>query len=237
MDSPPPLTRFTLILPAGGNSTRFGSNKLLAMLAGEPVIVRTLKAFLDHPLLAKVVIATAKPNLIRQACVDLLEEAERRGLPAVEFAPAGATRAESVANALAIAPQDVEWVAVHDAARPLVSRDLIDATLAAAGEHGAASPALPVTLTIKETTDGRLPAKVVRTIPRQTLFALQTPQIARRAALADALQRCPIPLVQVTDDLQLLELTGAETWLVPGEERNLKLTTASDLAAAEAFLR
>jgi 2-C-methyl-D-erythritol 4-phosphate cytidylyltransferase len=92
-------------------------------------------------------------------------------------------------------------------------------------------------LTIKETTDGRLPAKVVRTIPRQTLFALQTPQIARRAALADALQRCPIPLVQVTDDLQLLELTGAETWLVPGEERNLKLTTASDLAAAEAFLR
>src|SRR3954470_8267698 len=109
MDSPPPITRFTLILPAGGKSIRFGSNKLLAMLGGEPVIVRTLRAFLDHPLLAKVVIATAEPNLIRQACIDLLEESERHGLPSVEFAPAGATRAESVANALAMAPQDVEW--------------------------------------------------------------------------------------------------------------------------------
>jgi hypothetical protein len=115
MDLPPPLTRFTLILPAGGNSTRFGSNKLVAMLGGEPVIARTLRAFLDHPLLAKIIIATGQPNLIRQVCVDLLEDGERRGLPLVEFAPAGATRAESVANALAMAPQDVEWVAVHDA--------------------------------------------------------------------------------------------------------------------------
>jgi 2-C-methyl-D-erythritol 4-phosphate cytidylyltransferase len=160
---------------------------------------------------------------------------ESRGVP-VTFAAGGANRAESVRNAVAATPADVEWVAVHDAARPLVSRGLIDAVLAAAGEHGAAAPALPVALTIKQTA-GPLPAAVVRTLPRATLFALQTPQVARRADLIDALGRRLLPPAEVTDDLQLIELAGGQTWLVAGEDRNLKLTTAGDLAVAEAYLR
>src|SRR3954452_13579805 len=97
------LPRFTLILPAGGSSSRFGSNKLLAMLSGQPVIARTLGCFLDHPSLATVVIATSASDVIRQACAPRLEEAERRGLPVI-FAAGGATRAESVRSALAAAP-------------------------------------------------------------------------------------------------------------------------------------
>lgn len=229
------LPRFTLVLPAAGSSTRFGSNKLLADLAGQAVIARTLAAFLGHPSLAAVVLAASHPEPIRQACERPLAEAERRGIP-VRFVPGGATRADSVRAAVAAAPADVEWIAVHDAARPLVSRALVDVTLAAAAEHGAAAPAMPMALTVKQ-TDGPLPAAVVRTLPRARLFALQTPQVARRSALLEAFDRCPLPAAEVTDDLQLIELAGGQTWLIPGEERNLKLTTAGDLAVAEAFLR
>jgi 2-C-methyl-D-erythritol 4-phosphate cytidylyltransferase len=236
MPAPAPLPRFTLILPAGGSSTRFGSNKLLAMLGGQTVIARTLACFLDHPSLAKVIVATSQPQAIEQACVPLLEDAERRGLPPVEFAPGGATRAESVANAIGLAPPEVEWVAVHDAARPLLSRGLLDRTLSAALVHGAATPAMPITLTVKETVGTALPQAVIRTIPRKTLWAVQTPQIMRRTALADALVRCPIPLSEITDDLQLLELAHVACWLIPGEEVNLKLTTAADLSTALLYL-
>jgi 2-C-methyl-D-erythritol 4-phosphate cytidylyltransferase len=129
----------------------------------------------------------------------------------------------------------VEWVAIHDAARPLVSDELIERTFAAARAHGAAVPAMPVPLTVKQ-ADGPLPARVQRTLPRHTLWAMQTPQIMRRAALLSAYSNCPLTLDQITDDTQLLELAGEEVWLVAGEERNLKITTQSDLRLAEHFL-
>src|SRR5438874_1748671 len=132
-------------------------------------------------------------------------------------------------------PPEIEWIAVHDAARPLVSPGLIDRTLAAAVEHGAAVPALPVHLTIKQAT-GPLPARVQRTLPRQTLWAMQTPQFMRRAALLDAFEKCPLPLDQVTDDVQLIELAGGEVWLVEGDERNLKITTSADLHLAALYV-
>jgi 2-C-methyl-D-erythritol 4-phosphate cytidylyltransferase len=118
----------------------------------------------------------------------------------------------------------------------LISPQLIERTLVAALQHGSAVPALSVTLTIKQAS-GPLPAKVERTVPRQALWAMQTPQIMRRADLLDAFARCPLPLDQVTDDVQLLELIGKPVWLVEGEERNLKITTAIDLRVAELWLR
>jgi 2-C-methyl-D-erythritol 4-phosphate cytidylyltransferase len=119
--------------------------------------------------------------------------------------------------------------------RPLVSQELIDLTFAAAQEHGAAVPALQVNFTVKEAT-GPLPALVKRTVPRQELWAMQTPQVMRRADLAEAFARCRASLEQVTDDVQLLELAGKEVWLVPGEERNLKITTPIDLIIARTLL-
>ena len=138
-------------------------------------------------------------------------------------------------SGLKMIPDALEWVAVHDAARPLVSQELINRTLAAAIEHGAAVPALPVTLTIKQPPP--LPARVVRTVPRHDLWAMQTPQVMRRRALLDAFDRCPLPLEQVTDDVQLLELIGTEVWLVAGDERNLKITTPTDLIVARRCYR
>ena len=80
------------------------------------------------------------------------------------------------------------------------------------------------------------PANVVRTVPRSRLWAVQTPQIMRRSDLAAAFASCPVPLDQVTDDLQLLELAGKPVWLVEGDERNIKITTQTDLRVAEMLL-
>lgn len=217
---------FAAILPAAGTSSRYGGprNKLLEPLGGSTVLERSVQAFRGRSDVALVVLPARGP-------IELAGGGDR-----VRVCAGGPSRAHSVLNALRQVPAEVEWVAVHDAARPLVSQGLIDRTLAAAVAHGAAAvPALAVHLTIKQ-ANGPLPAKVQRTIPRQTLWAMQTPQVMRRAALLEAFERCPLPLEQVTDDVQLIELAGGDVWLVEGEERNLKITTAIDLKVAEMYL-
>lgn len=229
------MQSLAVILPAAGSSSRFGAgvNKLLAPLGGTPVLARSLQAFLHRDDVKLVVIAgreedgfgiEAEPLLLQ-----LLED------PRVRTCPGGPSRAHSVRNALAEVPASIEWVAVHDAARPLVSRALVDRTLEVAYARGAAVPAVGLVPTVKQAT-GPLPAKVQQTVPRQSLWAVQTPQVARRAALESAFASCPVPLESVTDESQLLELAGQEVWLVPGDERNIKITTPDDLAAAHLFL-
>jgi 2-C-methyl-D-erythritol 4-phosphate cytidylyltransferase len=222
------MPTFALILPAAGKSTRFGGarSKLLEDLGGQSVISRAIQPFLDRADLAQVVIPTADPEGLSTA----VPKDSR-----ISFCQGGATRAHSVLAALRQVSADVEWVAVHDAARPLISPELIEQTLAAAAQHGAAVPALPVALTIKQAT-GPLPSPVDRTVPRQSLWAMQTPQVMRRTALLDAFTRCPIPLDHVTDDVQLLELADYAVWLINGQERNLKVTTAVDLVVAKWWL-
>jgi len=147
-------------------------------------------------------------------------------------APAALAAPKASRAAAEASSPEIEWLAIHDAARPLVSPALIDRTFTAAIHHGAAAAALPVHLTIKEAA-GPLPAAVRRTIPRRMLWAMQTPQVMRRRDLLEAFASCPIPLADVTDDIQLLELAGKPVWLVEGEERNLKITTPMDLQIAE----
>jgi 2-C-methyl-D-erythritol 4-phosphate cytidylyltransferase len=223
---------FVVIIPAAGRSVRYGGqNKLLEPLGGKPVVARAVGAFLGRPDVVAVILA---------APVDDFSEIQLAlghvaGDKRVTFCVGGDCRAESVRNALQQAPAEAQWVAVHDAARPLISQALIDRTFAAAITHGAAVPALPVALTIKQAA-GPLPAKVVRTIPRHDLWAMQTPQAMRRADLEAAYETCPLPLAEITDDAQLLELAGKEVWLVTGEERNLKITTPADRRIAEMHL-
>ncbi|MCY2952202.1 MAG: 2-C-methyl-D-erythritol 4-phosphate cytidylyltransferase [Planctomycetota bacterium] len=219
-----------VILPAAGRSTRFGNNrnKLLESLNGRPVIAHAIHTFLCRDDVAAIVIPTHDAQNIADA---LGHPRDKRIL----FCPGGQTRAHSVRNALAALDPSIAWIAVHDAARPLISQDLINRTLQAARQHGAAVPALPVHLTIKQAL-GPLPAPVQRTIPRNTLFAMQTPQIMRRTALLHAFAACPLPLDAITDDAQLLELAGEQVWLVDGHEHNLKITTATDLRIAEFIL-
>lgn len=216
------MSQLAVILPAAGQSTRFGGrdNKLHTDLAGATVLHRSIRAFVDRTDVDSIIVVGADPDFTS-------EKISRRG--------GGSSRAQSVLNGLRAIPSHMEWVAIHDAARPLVSQHLIDETFAAAKRFGAAVPALPVHLTIKLAT-GPLPAKVERTIPRESLWTMQTPQIMRRADLLEAYDKCPVPLDQITDDVQLLELIGKPVYLIVGEERNLKITTPIDLEIAKIIL-
>ncbi|HQY87979.1 MAG TPA: 2-C-methyl-D-erythritol 4-phosphate cytidylyltransferase [Tepidisphaeraceae bacterium] len=216
------MPHFAVILPAAGRSVRFGSDKLRAELNGQRVIDRTVEAFSMRDDVSQIVVVG-------------IDDGFQLAHEKVTRCSGGANRAESVKHGLTCVDPTIEWVAIHDAARPLVSQELIDRTLRAALKHGAAAPALPVALTIKRAAkiDGDSDSmRVEQTIPRQNLWALQTPQIARRAELIAAIEHCPIPLDQLTDDLQALELIGKPTVLVLGEERNLKITTPIDLSLA-----
>lgn len=146
-----------------------------------------------------------------------------RLLPAVS---GGRERADSMRNGLAALPPDVDWVAVHDAARPIPSPALLAAVLDMAAIHGAAVPGLAVHDTIKQ-VDAE--GKVVRTLPRATLRAVQTPQVARRAWFEQALESANETL-EWTDDASLLEAAGFTVYVSPGDENNRKITTAEDLA-------
>ncbi len=152
------MATFCLILPAAGKSTRFGGprSKLLEELEGHAVIARAVRPFLDRSDLAKIIVPCADPEGLSAALPSD---------PRIEFCAGGSTRAHSVLAALKRVPDTVEWIAVHDAARPLISALLIQQTLDAARHYGAAVPALPVSLTIKQ-AEGPLPARVDRTVPR-----------------------------------------------------------------------
>ncbi len=224
-----------VILPAAGASTRFGRNKLLEPLGGVSVLVRAMMPFTQATqsfTLEGFYIATSSVTHAHLAGSEALNAIRTP----IRFLDGGATRAQSVLNALTQIPAHVDFVAIHDAARPLVSVPLIERLYAHALSYGSAIPALPVKLTIKQAT-GPLPARVQRTIPRHTLWEMQTPQVIRRADLIAAYERRPIPFEQITDDAQLLEIAGLEAWLVEGDESNLKLTTPQDMALAEQLLR
>jgi 2-C-methyl-D-erythritol 4-phosphate cytidylyltransferase len=220
---------FAVILPAAGSSARFGADrdKLLEMLDGQSVIARSVHAFLERRDVVQVIIPTRRPDL-------LAPELPRD--PRLNFCLGGSCRAQSVRSGLSRVNESVDWIAVHDAARPLISQQLIDRSLAAAVEYGAVVPAMPVGLTIKRAVSP-LPSQVMQTVPRQDLWTMQTPQVMRRADLEDAFDRCPTPLDQVTDDVLLLELVGKPVWLIPGEERNIKITTPLDLLIGGLLLK
>jgi 2-C-methyl-D-erythritol 4-phosphate cytidylyltransferase len=208
---------------------------LAAEISGRTVLQRSLAAFLHRDDVSHVIIAASDFASVHDALIRPPFSPALLANPKLNFCNGGPSRAHSVALALAAVPTDVQWIAVHDAARPLISDDLIDRTLAAAQQHGAAAPALPVAFTVKR-APAPLPAAVQQTVPRHDLWAMQTPQIMRRADLARAIEKCPFPLEQVTDDLQLLELTGKPVWLVNGEEINLKITRPIDVKLAEIML-
>lgn len=234
MNNPAHDSGLAVILPAAGSSTRFGGpvNKLLANLSGQTVFARTIQAFLCRNDVQQLIVVTSGTLLQDDVAPNL---AQLLHDPRITICPGGPSRAHSVRAGLSHIHESIQWVAVHDAARPLISQQLIDRTISAAHEHSAAVPALSVALTIKQAT-GPLPAPVQRTIPRDGLFAMQTPQIMQRSALEHGFDHCPIPLTQVTDDVQLLELTGQPVWLVEGDQRNIKITTRFDLKLAELYL-
>jgi 2-C-methyl-D-erythritol 4-phosphate cytidylyltransferase/2-C-methyl-D-erythritol 2,4-cyclodiphosphate synthase len=218
----------TAIIAAGGRGARFGGAlpKQLMPLAGRPILQRSLDAFAGHTRISDVIVAVP-PELIADP-PDYLRAAAKP-LTLVE---GGTRRQDSVARAFARVPAAAEIVVVHDAARPLVSDALIAQTVDAAAMDGAAIAALPATDTVKRVDDRGL---IVGTIPRSEIFLAQTPQAFRAALLRDALARAE-QRGDATDEAALVERLGHPVRLVDGDPRNVKITTADDLALAERLL-
>ena len=222
--------RVTAVLVAAGSSTRMGFDKLSFDLGGETVLERSVRAFDECPEVDELVLVTG-------ASGENAERAAARCKKPVQLVRGGATRAESARNGVAAAHGAL--VAVHDAARPFVSGEVIAAVLKAAARCGAAAPAVPVKDTIKQAKGGSgktVPADcmVEDTPDRSTLYAVQTPQCFDRAAYLAALDELDEARARlVTDDCSLFELTGRPVELVQGDYANIKITTREDLPRAE----
>jgi len=213
---------------AAGTGERLGRGtaKAFVELAAEPLLVHAARALLASARIDDLVVVAASADCARAA--ELLALA---GLPGATVCAGGATRQDSVGLGLAACPPGTEVVAVHDAARPLVTPALVDRTVAALAEPWAAvAPGLPVVDTLK-LTDAR--GGVVRTVDRHLLWAVQTPQVFARTTLAAAHRGAA---GGATDDLALVEAAGGRVRLVLGERRNAKVTYPEDLHLAEAVL-
>ncbi len=202
------------IVPAGGSGERLGADrpKAFVVCAGRPLIDWSLDVL--QSICDRVVVA-APPDWLREGWVE-----------------GGSSRSQSVRNAVAAAPEARTFV-VHDAARPLVTRELVEECIGALLGVDGAIAAAPVTDTVKEAyPDGT----VLRTLDRSRLWAVQTPQVFRAEALRRALDIDDAALAAATDDASLVEATGGTVRLVEAPVENFKVTTEADLARAEAAL-
>lgn len=218
------------VIVAAGSGTRMGFDKLLAPLAGEPVVVRTLRAFQACAGVDGIwiVCGAERGAVIREA-------AAGAGITKLQgMVPGGAERHFSVWNGLEALPEDCRVVAVHDGARPLIDPAQITRCIEKAAVTGAAVSARRVTETMKRADAA---GRVTGDIEREGAWIMETPQVFRlsvlRAAYAEVLRRGAL----VTDEVSALNLTGGGVWLVENSTPNPKITLPGDLDTAERLLR
>lgn len=224
------MSGFALLLPGGGSSQRFGTgkNKLLEDLAGMPVFLHGIRSL--APLFDEIWMAVPADVMAE------FEAAAARFLPDVKirFVTGGATRAESV-GILARSVKDAEYIAIHDAARPLIRREDVEVCMDACRKHGSAMICRKVTDTLKESQDGVV---IGRTVARDLLWAAETPQMFRRTGYLDALTRIRAD-INYTDDAQIMEQCSpaCNVAIVPGRYPNPKITVPADLMLCKALLK
>ena len=222
-----PLQYCGAVIVAAGTASRMeGIDKVMAPLGGEPMVVRTVRAFQNCDAIREIVIVTREDLIlpIGELCAAFDK------VQAVVVG--GKDRPESVRNGLRVLSSKVRLVAVQDGARPLVTEAVIDRTVRAAHTYGAAAPGIPVKDTVKTVQGG----VVTQTPDRNTLRAIQTPQVFDVDLLKGALQKAKQDKAVITDDCSAVERLGMSVKIVEGDERNIKVTTPVDLKIAALLL-
>lgn len=222
----------TAIIVAAGVGKRMGPNrdKLFLEVAGRPVIAHTWQRFADAPRIDSIILVT-RPELFGAFNELATQFGFRKPFTLV---PGGAERQDSVWNGLQAAHPATKLVAIHDGARPCVTTELIDATLDAAQETGAAVAAQKITDTIKEAGDSSL---IARTVDRSRLWAVQTPQTFKIEVIRQAICTARERGLNLTDDTAACELIGQPVKLVQCGSPNPKITVPADLPYLEWLLR
>lgn len=230
--------KVSVIIPAAGLGTRMGrtapekegiSRKQFMLLSGSPILVHTIRKFVSAPSVAEIVVALRPDDM--EWATDLLQ---KEGLSqVVRMVAGGESRQQSVENALASIGGDVELVAVHDAVRPFVARDLIEKVIAEAAESGAAIVGIVPVDTVKQVHRN----KVRATLPRERLILTQTPQVFRLDLLRQAFEKAREDVFIGTDEASLVErLEKVEVSVVLGTDRNIKITKPTDMELARLYL-
>ncbi len=225
-----------VLIPAAGRAARFSAagsvpnNKVFAPLGGKPLLYRTVQAFASHPAIDGIVVVAGPSEIVR--CREALTELDK----VLAIVAGGQTRQESVAIGLfTLGGNPDDLILVHDAARPLVSSAVIDRCISGAQKSGNAVAALPVTDTLKAAGDD---LTVQRTVDRDGLWAMQTPQAFRLSTLFEAHSAARTRGWTGTDEAALVEQFSDEpVHLVLGDPSNLKVTRPEDLPLAEAIWR
>jgi 2-C-methyl-D-erythritol 4-phosphate cytidylyltransferase len=223
------MSRVAVVLPAAGKSSRFVGfqrRKPFVELKGRPVWIRTAEHFLNRSDVVQTVLVVDPDEL------DWFRETFRANLAFLDITvvAGGNTRMESVRNGVRGITGDAQMIAVHDAARPLLTAKWIDEVFAAASQHGAAIPGLAVSSTVKRLSESRT---ICETVDRNRLVLAQTPQVFHRTILEQALR---LGDVAATDEACLVERLGVPVHVVEGWPMNIKITTAEDFRLAELFL-
>ena len=226
-----PVPNFAVILPAAGKSSRYNDQyykKPFAPLEGRAVWLHSAEKFLNRDDVKQVIVVISPED--NEAFHSKF--GANVAILGIEVVMGGNERAESVANALARVRADIDFVAIHDAARPCLADVWIDNVFNAAVKSGAAILAVPVTSTLKRV---RADHTIQETVAREQLWEAQTPQVFRRQLLVDAYARRSA--AAATDDAQLVERLGQSVTVVPGSIMNLKITTKDDLRLATHALK
>jgi 2-C-methyl-D-erythritol 4-phosphate cytidylyltransferase len=225
------VSTFAVILPAAGKSSRFRDKhykKPFVTMAHRAVWLHSAERFLNRTDVKQVLIVVAPEDR---------EEFNSRFaanvmILGIDVVAGGAQRADSIQNALTRVKDEIDFVAVHDAARPLIADEWINRVFEAAERHDAAILATPVESTVKRVGPNNM---IAETMPREGLWLAQTPQVFRRKLLVDAYARRAG--FDATDDAQLVERLGHKVAVVAGSPVNMKITTQEDLRLAEQAIR
>ncbi len=219
--------KITAVIPAAGSGKRFGENKQLKILGDRPLVFHTLRPFIDSELINEIVVVAPK-NDVQQLSRELKSMISVKSVMVVA---GGNTRQKSVFNGLKAASDSSELICVHDAVRPFVTKELIEKAVNACSEHDGVIVAQSSTDTIKKVMDDQ----IMETLPRETIWRAQTPQVFSKSALQEALKMAEDENIQGTDEASLLERIGYQVGFVEGSSLNIKITTEEDWVFAEAI--
>jgi 2-C-methyl-D-erythritol 4-phosphate cytidylyltransferase len=226
------MPAFAVVLPAAGQSSRFGGRekKPFTNIDNRAVWLRTAELFVNRLDVVQVILVISPEDremVLRKFSANLM-------FMEIKLVDGGAERFESVANALTQVKADADYVAIHDAVRPCTPTATIDAVFAAAVQYGAALPGLAVADTLKRVDNQML---VRETVPRIGLWQAQTPQVFRKELLLEAYTKRSSLNSSITDDAQLVEAIGKPVRVIPGSPFNLKITMGEDIKLAAQFIK
>lgn len=221
--------KITAIIAAAGFGERFGEKKQLKLLNGRPLLFHTIQPFVKSELISEILVVVPKDDVIQ---VDR-EFKSTLTSKKIEVISGGKTRQESVNNGLKISDKESELICVHDGVRPFVTLSLIEKVIKASMEHDGAILAAPSSDTIKKIMGDQ----ILETLPRETIWRAQTPQVFSKAALEEAIQIAIDENLEGTDESSILEKIGYQIGFIEGSPLNIKITTKEDWVFAKAIYK